>query len=275
MDDFLKEVILICAKMFDSSFRIVADLLQKSPFTTLNNGGLGTLKNIIKPIALGIIAFLFLIEFLKITVRSEILKHEWAFMIFFKFVLAKVAVDVCDILLEDIFNLGIRLIQNIKWDSQLTMTSFVNEKIIPQVGNLGFLDSISFVVISIIPITISVLSILLVIAISFGRVFEMIVHIIIAPIPAACLLLENSRITKKFFLSFGAVVLQGAIILIVFKIFHVLFQEQFSIIIAATSTAGQTASINTGLWIMGLFSIVLVMAIFQSGAWANKILDAN
>ncbi|WP_298203017.1 hypothetical protein [Desulfosporosinus sp.] len=98
--------------------------------------------------------------------------------------------------------------------------------------------------------------------------FELLIYVAIAPLPCAFLPMEDSRIPKKYFLSFAAVCLQGLFIIISIKLYQAICVDTL-IPAVQSSTALSDIAFN-----MLLGALVLVMAVVKSGTWAKSILDA-
>jgi len=109
---------------------------------------------------------------------------------------------------------------------------------------------------------------LIIIVMAYARAFELLIYIAVAPLPCAFVPLEHSRITKKFFLSFAGVVLQGLFIILSIKLYQAIC---VSAIIPAVNAATELSEISFN---MLLGSIVLVMAVIKSGSFAKSLMDA-
>lgn len=100
--------------------------------------------------------------------------------------------------------------------------------------------------------------------ISISRMIEIYMYCAVAPIPLATFASpELSSMGKNFLKSFAGVSLQGLFIIIVVAIYQVLIQS------AATST-DIPAALGT---VLG-YSLLLVMALLQTGKWAKSIMNA-
>jgi hypothetical protein len=109
---------------------------------------------------------------------------------------------------------------------------------------------------------------LIIIVMAYARSFELLIYISVAPLPCAFVPLEQSRIAKKFFLSFAGVVLQGLFIILSIKLYQAIC---VSAIIPAVNSSTELSDISFN---MLLGSIVLVMAVIKSGSMAKSLLDA-
>lgn len=255
---------------FDNNVDNVVTILTKDIF----NGTMYTMAqgvaNIITPIALTIITICFLLEFLKITIKMDVLKYEYGLRVFFKLVFAKVAIDVSFKLLSAIYATGS------EWMSQVgtvgsTLGASVETAITANIQSistfeaLGLLGSmaIAFIAIWIAGLIVNVMA--------YARMFELLVYMSIAPLPCAFLPVEDgggSRIPKKYFLSFAGVVLQGLFIIISIKLYQAICDDTIT---AAVQSATALSDI---VYNMLMAALVLVVAVIKSGQWAKGIFDA-
>lgn len=225
---------------------------------------------IIEPIALTIITICFLIEFLKITIQMDILKWEYALKVFFKFVFAKVCIDVSFKLLGAIYATGAEWIASVG-TSASTIGSTAWTAIETEINGYNFMDMLGLVVsMGLIFLAIWVVS-LIVQVVAYARKFELVIYLAVAPLPCAFLPLEDgggSRIPKKYILTFASICLQGLFIIMSIKLYGMLCNEE----IQATITAGGNVGTIAGQLLIA--SLVLVMAVVKSSSWARSILDA-
>ena len=125
-------------------------------------------------------------------------------------------------------------------------------------------------------------------ALAYGRVFELLVYLVIAPIPVAFLPLSGgnehySRITINFFKNFIAVSLQGVLMFMMFIIYGAICNSRITALLTKVvndSLGGlnaetSLASFNEILTEMSLMSIVMVFALAKCGSWARSIVDAH
>jgi hypothetical protein len=225
------------------------------------------ISDIIKPIALTIISIIFLIEFLKITIKMDILKWEYGLRIFFKLVFAKVAIDISFSLLTAIYATAAEWIQGagaVNSTLGATVSSAINKLII----NMTWYEALGLVSTMGISFLAIWISGILIVVVAYARMFELYVYIAIAPLPCAFLPLEESRIAKKYFLSFAGVCLQGLFIIISIKLYQAICSD---VLIDAINNSATLADIAYN---MLLGSLVLVMAVVKSGTWAKNIMDA-
>ncbi|MCL2321812.1 MAG: hypothetical protein FWC47_06875 [Oscillospiraceae bacterium] len=125
---------------------------------------------------------------------------------------------------------------------------------------------------------------------AFGRMFELYVYVVISPLPCAFLPLGNgdgtgfSHLTAKFFRGFGAVCLQGVMMLICLKIFGLLMSAAVNTAIQAGVKATEAANAPASAYTVAvgdlcfallLACIVLVMSLVKCGGWAKSVLDVG
>ena len=266
--DTIVEFIFYALGYFDWAIEQVSDVLTLNIF----NGGLVILAqgiaNVIKPIAYTIISICFLIEFIKITAEMNILKWEYGVRVLIKFVFAKVAIDLSSELLTAIYTTGADLIITIGNDPNGALGNAVSGAIEAEVNNMSWMQAMGIMTTIVLPIMAIMVIALIVLVMAYARIFELSIYIAIAPIPCAFLPVDGSRITKKFFFSFAAVVLQGVFMVIILQLYKTLCITVFIPLIVVPGI------INTAPMNMLFGSLLLVLTIMKSGTWAKQILDS-
>ena len=253
---------------FDNNVATSVDVLTRNIFSGDMYLMAQGVSQIVKPISLTIITIVFLIEFLKITIRMDILKYEYALRIIFTLMFAKVAIDISFDLLIAIYATAS------EW---IVSTGSINSTLGASVGsaltiilmNMNWMEALALVSTMGISFFAIWISGMIIIVIAYARMFELLIYISISPLPCSFLPMENSRIPKKFVLSFASVCLQGLFIILSIKFYQVICVSTLIPLINA-STALSDVAFN-----MLLGSLVLVMAVFKSSAWAKSILDVG
>jgi hypothetical protein len=141
-----------------------------------------------------------------------------------------------------------------------------------QLKDAGNLEILSYVVSLGFPMTLISLAGVLIKVLAYGRAFELLIYIAVAPLPCAFLPVEDgpgSQITRHFFLNFAAVVLQGLFILISLRLF-----AAFCDSVVAVQIADDTASLTAMMGQMLLGTLVLLVLVFKSGSLAKTVLNA-
>ena len=234
------------------------------------NWAKGIATSTIEPIALTIISICFFVEFLKITIQMDILKWEYALKCFFKFVFAKVCIDVAFDLLDAIYATAAEWVASIG-ASGTSVGNDAWQAIKGELDGYKFLEMAGVLASSgIIFIAIWVVTIIIQV-IAYARKFEITLLLAISPLPCAFLPLEDggaSRIPKKFFINFAGTCLQGVFIIMSVKLYEFLCTEEIDAAIAAGGSPGMIAGQ------LLLATLVLVMAVTKSSGWAKAILDA-
>lgn len=255
---------------FDGNVQKSIDVLTKDIFSSGMYTTAQGIANVVTPIALTIITICFLIEFLKITIKMDVLKWEYGLRVFFKLVFAKVAIDVSFRLLTAIYATATEWI-TAAGTTGGTLGSSVGTAITTIIANMTWYEALGLVCTMGISFLAIWLSGMIVIVIAYARMFELLVYVSVAPLPCAFLPMEDgagSRIPKKFFLTFASVCLQGLFIIISIKLYGAICE---STIIPAVQSSSALADISFNM-LMG--ALVLVMAVVKSGSWAKSILDA-
>jgi len=225
----------------------------------------------VRPIAITLLGLFFVIEFLKIITHNDILKWQTGFKIAAKLVMAYVALDISSQLTEAIYSTGGDLINNVVshvggLDS--TLGAAVKDKLDSALNGLGFLEAIGFIgTIGIAFIVVWIIGVVIMV-LAYARSIELLMHIAIAPIPCAFLLLEDrhSRIFWKFIMSFAANCLQGFFIVLSIALYNALVEQIYN-----TMADNVDLPAITGALLLG--TIVLLVTVVKSGTLAKQILD--
>lgn len=274
MKDWIVNWIYSVLTGFDDNINNISNILTTDIFSGNLYRFATDVTSIVKPIALTIIGICFLIEFLRLTATLDILKWEYFAKVMFKLILAKVCIDVSFDLMSAIYATASEWITKVGniggYSLQSTMGGTMKDKLTEAfqgMGNLeslGMLSSTGFAFIAI------QFAGLLVKVIAYARKIELLIYIAISPVPCSFLLLENgggSQITKKFFLNFAAVSLQGLFIIISIQMYGVIVNE----LVGSMGDDSATTIAGTML----LSSIILVLTVLKSGSWAKAIFNVG
>lgn len=272
----MKEVCLSFIKNVLNTFdAMVAQVLTILGFNCFSSsdpyiGGMYDLalsvRALVMPISLTIITLIFTIEFLNVTMKFDTLKWEHAIKIIFKFVLAKVAIDIAATLMDAIYTTATEWITGIG-STTSTLGATAGALIKNEIENYGTLKTLGLMLSSAVMFLVIIACALIMNVIAYARIFEIMVYVSISPLPCAFLPSEHSRITVKFFCNFAGVCLQGVFMALSIKMYVVL----------CTTILGNLAD-GTSIWnviynlVIG--SVVCLMAVIKSGQWANKLFDA-
>lgn len=244
---------------------LTQNIFSSSMYTTAKN-----IANVITPFALTIISICFFIEFIRLTMRMDILKWEYVIMLFFKVVVAKCLISCSYKLLVAIYATAAEWITK-AGSSTSTLGSQVGTALAVIIKKMGFFEVLALVC----SMGISFLAIwiagMIIVVIAYARMFELLVYVSVSPLPFSFLMLSDgggSRITKKFIFSFASVCLQGLFIIISIKLYSAIC---VAAIIPAVHSASSLSDISFN---MLLGALVLVMAVVKSSSWAKNVLDA-
>lgn len=227
----------------------------------------------VKGVAITLCLLFFLMDFFRKTMDLQWVKWENVLMLFIKLVLAKVCIENTELICNTIFNGFSSLVSGVStpgdfipktWDKEMGGFFMLSETDMENINNgssIAFFDMTP----TLLMVKIDLMAILqeiilfICIAIVFGRMFELIVYTIIAPIPIATFASDGlSDIGKGFLKSYAAVCLQAVVLVIMFDAFLVI-----------------NTYLDSGNAIMGLLKIfALALCVMQSGAWAKRICGA-
>jgi hypothetical protein len=255
---------------FDNNVKTCVGVLTQDIFSNSMYTMAQGIANVITPIALDIIVICFLIEFIKITMQFDVLKWEFALKVFFKLALARAAIDFSFQGLMAIYATVAEWVTK-SGSTGSPLGSQVSTALTTILQNMNPLEVLGLMCTMGLCFIAIQLSGIIVIVTAYARTFELLINVSISPLACAFLpMSENgaSRITKKYFLNFAGVCLQGLFIIISIKLYGAVCQA--TIIPAVQSSTGiSDISFN-----MLLGSLVLVMAVVKSSSWAKALFDA-
>lgn len=260
--------------VFDMYLNTSVDLLTKDIFAG-GNDAFGTIftlvkevKEVVTPISLEILALLFLIEFLKMTIKYDVLKFEHFIKIFFKFSIAKGAMDISETFLDLIYSISCKWIKGIgDIGEQFSFVEYAKSGL-ETLEDYNIIEQISFNMTSGYLFPIILLSGIIMMVIAYARIFEIMCYIAISPLPCAFIVQENCRITLKFFLSYTAVCLQGVFMVLSIQIVRCLAQNIF------TTEYQNVETTLVYIYNMVIISVLSLFVMAKSNQWASKVLDA-
>lgn len=249
-------------------------LLLKTPETyntALYDGVMTIMDNAIMPIAYILLGLLFMLEIYNITIRTEGMNNfgfEIVFRAMFKIVLIKLVIDSTPLIMGAIYGISTEIISNIGgiFTGSMSSISYDSVALEEYIDGLKILQQTLVAAQVLIIWLVYKFSIVVVQVIMIGRMFEIYIHLAIAPLPLATLPnVELSGVAKNFLKSFAAVSIQGAIIFIVLGMYHTLIGNMVS-----NSGTELTSLLLEAM----LYSLVLVASLFMTGRWSKSITNA-
>lgn len=226
-----------------------------------------------------------LIELIQVGAKVDNIRWETVLKVAIKLVLARLAIENAPLLMSAMYQ------QSATWINQIADTGTELSSISPEMVDdiMTFSAQLSFwqgltTMLTIGPLALALrICGLIIYIIAFGRMFEILIHIGISPIPIAFMPLGDgsgngvSRITTRFLRSFAAACLQGVIIIACINMFQSLVLTNINTIAENVRmqdvSAGENLTQIAMLMLMG--SVALIVAITKSSTWAKTALDAN
>ncbi|GHU54531.1 hypothetical protein FACS1894132_09310 [Clostridia bacterium] len=272
--DALLAIIQALVGQFDNNVATAINVLRidfnSDPIFSVVYTTCGTIAGVIVPVATSICGLCFLIEFIKISLKMDMLKLETFFACLIKFAIAKASLDIAPTFLLAIYEQGMGIIGNGALSGgSSTFSAIVSANIQTILGGASWYEALAFcATMSIMFVAVMIIG-LMIVVMAYGRTFELLLYFAVAPLPAAFLCLENSQITKKFFLNFASVVLQGVLMLIVLGIFN----SFVGAILDPTTFTGTTWQQMTAM--MGqmlIATITLATVLMKTGSLSKAVL---
>lgn len=217
---FVRDTIISYLNSFDGNVKSAVGILTDDIFTGSLYEIVAEISKIIKPVAYTIITICFLLEFLKMVSRMDILKWEFAFRIIIKFVIAKAAIEMSSDFMIAIYTTGKDLIIGAGSVSS-GLGEVVGKSIETILDKMGWVEAIGLLATSFVAFLAVMVAGIIVMVIAYARSIEILIYVAVTPLPVAFLPMEdNNGITKHFFMSFAGVVLQGLFIIIAVQLFN-------------------------------------------------------
>lgn len=204
----------------DSTYQSSLEILKINPFTQLTLDT--TLSSGIKGIALTLVSIFFIAQFCNEAMYLRIQSYEQVLKLVFRFTLGKVLVDNASNLMGIIYTSFNGLAANLSENSYGFMSKFTVDALISKPKSAGFMG-INYMLeyVASLPVIFILIGAGWVISlVLIGRLFEVMIYTIIAPIPLATFAGEGwTESVKNFIKNYAAVCLQGLIIIVMFNAF--------------------------------------------------------
>jgi hypothetical protein len=229
--------------------------------------------DVIAPIASSIIGLCFFIEFMKISIKMDMFKWEYAITAMAKFAVAKSALDIAPDFLLAFYQKGSQLVTE---TANLVNTTQTVDTVATNVNNilasstwyeaLALAATMSLIFLAVWTVGVFVL------VMAYARIFEIVLYISVAPLPVSFLPLENSQITKRFALNFVAVIIQGVIMLITILLFNAMITASDFTYDGSKNIFEQILPMAGNMLIATLCLITMIM---KSGSIAKTVMGQN
>lgn len=256
--------------MGDNDFDVnsIVSQITMSPSDALGQGFWNTLlkigASVVMPFALTILCFSVASELYNVYCKANgELDMELVSMTALKFVLPFICItktyDLLNILFKafNFFILQIGAALGTSSIGQLTDPSAM----INQLGSMDFWGKLGLIMELQLLYPIRKLMTLVVTVISYGRIIEMVLYWIFAPIPLATFTNSDfGDMGKNFIKMFAAVLLQGGFMLVCVAIYSILVKQHVF-----------ESSVN-GMWVLMGYSAVLVVTLVKSGSLSKRLL---
>lgn len=224
-------------------------------------------------VATTICGVVFLIEFLKITVKLDVLKFEYLFSALFKLCVARLAISIGGTMLGALSSTATSLVGTVSptTTSDATIALMV-ATIDTACDGMDLLEAIGLLTTLLIPfIAIKVIG-LVGVVLAWGRLIELTIYHVVYPLPCAALCLDNASITRRFMLSYLSVALQGVFMMLSLKIFQTWVTSDITAVINAFgSTDTSYAQISKLVFSLFLACLIMIVTLMKSGQWSQKL----
>lgn len=256
--------------MIDSAYQSSLDLLKINPFTELTMDN--KITNTVRGIALTLVSLFFIAQFCNEAMNLRVQSYEQVFRLSFRFVLGKVLVDNASGLMGIIYTSFNGIAVSISTECYGFMSKFSIDSLISKPDKPGFADlNYTLALITSFPTFLILLGACWVISlVLIGRLFEVMIYTIIAPIPLATFAGEGwTESVKNFIKNYAAVCLQGLVIIVMFNAFSEISTLAHTIVITREPDGTTTQNTIEGLN-MTVTALALALGVSKSGQWARQ-----
>lgn len=239
-------------------------------------------SDVITPFCEIIIGICILLELARTASKIDMIKWEHGLRCGVKMCIAKVCMEKSPIFLRACYNQASLFIAAMGGSATVSLAGTVTPLIKEACKDVDDLGGAIGLLCSTLVLQMGIkLCGLLILVMSYGRVFEILMLVVISPIPVAfsCYNEGNSglgRMTLKFAKSFIAVCLSGVMMYGCIALFGAIISTKFADLVAESVSSSSGAALVSDLcYDMILFTIVLCMAVSKCGSWAKSAMDAG
>lgn len=262
------------AKNLDNTFNNLNEIIQGSvelvtkPIESLTGiwSVINSVNSAILPVGYSLLTLFFLIGLVNKSMSFRIIRIEDIIRLLTRLLIAKAVMVRSFDLMNMIYNMSMSAIFSVNVSVE-TIKIVDTAALAEQISKMNLIEKIlfqsQFTPISIVSFILNIM----VFVICYGRILEICVHTALSPIPISMLSSEDyAGSTKRFFQHYIAICLQGLIIVLVGMLFGGLAETLLV-------NVGENADFGIGTSIA--LSIMLILVLSKSEAWAGKITGVN
>jgi hypothetical protein len=283
----LKDLITAFGVNINTAIDIMSMNLQTDPLFSEAYAVCQTIaETVIAPATGVIVGICFFIEFIKTTIRIDMIKFENVLAALFKFVFAKAAIDIAPDLVLAFYEMGSDWVVDTAGrgatgaginDFTTNLRNNIHEIMGQGYGlsNFEWYESLALsAIMGVVFLAIFIIGVLVVV-IAYARAVEILLYIAVAPLPCSFILMDNGQVTKRFLLQFLGVVLQGVLMLIIIIIYQNMVIVLTGNITHVVEGGGisELSIIVQNCSVMMIATITLMAAIMKSGSLAKQMLS--
>ncbi|WP_455938153.1 VirB6/TrbL-like conjugal transfer protein, CD1112 family [Gemella morbillorum] len=251
---------------FNESLQKATDIITKAPesnstiWETVSN-----MQNVIIPIALTLAVLYFFMGFLKQSIMFQYMRWENVVKTLLRIILAKVLIENTMTIMTSIFAIGTEIVQKMSLQASASISDIKWDALENTLKNLGPFDRMGYWI-QTLPISLIMFIVIKVILlVVYGRMIQIYIYTMFAPIPLATIAGEGFGDTAKNFLKdYAAVCLQGAVMIGGIHLYGAILRQNLA-------NASVPASMK-GFGEILLMSIILLFVLVKSSDWSKKII---
>lgn len=268
MSDILAEIIKAIFGCITGETGHIVDLATQTPAELFGKDYWNSLLKIgteaVMPFAILLLGFFMAFDMYRVWCRSNgDLDMELVCVTFVKYIIPLICITQTYDLLQFIFNLINTMIQQLyKFVSMGTGSSIDTSAYIKQVSGMNFWQQFGVMFQLFVPWIFTQLIVIGSTVVIYGRLFEITIYWIFAPIPFASFVNDDLRgsIGINFIKMFCSLVLQGGLIVLVVSMYLMLIKN-----VTVQTSAG-------GAFAMAGYSAVLLVTLVKSGSLSKRLL---
>lgn len=245
-----------------------------NPFYGFWSGAGVSIQSILSGVATTMCGIFFVVEFAKTLSRVEGTTYEAVVGLGCKFCFARLAISLGDKLMTALTITGANIISKVASVSEMSaldrpsMTKFYIH-VFSSAKSMGITGFFALIVIIIIPCLVVKAVTIIAMVMAYGRLLELMFYHAFMPLPMGCLFIDNARITKRFFASYFATILQGVFMFVGYSIFITNVATAIEPIV--NNDISQVDDIAKMLFKVVMWGIMMVIIMIKSGSWASKM----
>ena len=247
---------------FNESLQTATEIITKAPESdSVIWQMVSNMQNVIIPIALTLAVLYFFMGFLKQSIMLQYMRWENVVKTLLRIILAKVLIENTMTIMTSIFAIATEIVQKMNLGATATISDIKWDALATKLGDMGTFDRMGYWI-QTLPISLIMwIVIKVILLVVYGRMIQIYIYTMFAPIPIATIAGEGFGDTAKNFLKdYAAVCLQGAVMIGGMALYGSILKS--NLVDASIKGFGEIL----------LMSVVLLFVLVKSSDWSRKII---